>query len=122
MLTWIVYKAYGLHGHSFMQIVALQVIIGIAVEMLPLPGAAGITEACFIKFFEGIFAIELISPAILLNRGLSFYAVIIIGGLVTLFTHLLNIKKYGKDTDKEKQTQELEEATVAQIPKSDKDK
>ena len=47
---------------------------------------------------------------------------IIIGGLVTLFTHLLNIKKYGKDTDKEKQTQELEEATVAQIPKSDKDK
>ena len=87
MLTWIVYKAYGLHGHSFMQIVALQVIIGIAVEML-----------------------------------LSFYAVIIIGGLVTLFTHLLNIKKYGKDTDKEKQTQELEEATVAQIPKSDKDK
>ncbi len=122
MLTWIVYKAYGLHGSSFMQIVALQVMIGVAVEMLPLPGAAGITEACFIKFFEGVFAFELISPSILLNRGLSFYAVIIIGGLVTLCTHLLNIRKYGKDTDKDKQAQELAEAAVAEIPKSDKDK
>ncbi len=120
MLTWIVYKSYGLAGTSFMQIVALQVMIGVAVEMLPLPGAAGITEACFVKFFEGVFTIELISPSILLNRGLSFYAVIVIGGLVTLFTHLLNIKKYGKDTDKEKEKQELEQATVAEIPKSEK--
>ena len=103
-----------------MEIVALQVLIGIAVEMLPLPGAAGITEACFIKFFEGVFAIELISPAILLNRGLSFYAVIFIGGLVTLGTHLINIKRYGKDTDKEKQQAELEQAEVADIPRPDK--
>ena len=124
MLTWIVYKSYGLSGTSFMEIVALQVMIGVAVEMLPLPGAAGITEACFIKFFEGVFAIELISPSILLNRGLSFYAVILIGGLVTLGTHLLNIRKYGKDTDKEKQKQELEQASVdVQIPESaEKDK
>ncbi|MBQ2580192.1 MAG: hypothetical protein II574_01035, partial [Ruminococcus sp.] len=81
-------------------------------EMLPLPGAAGITEACFVKFFEGVFALELISPSILLNRGLSFYAVILVGGLVTLFTHILNVRKYGKDTDKEKQKQELEQAAV----------
>ena len=112
MLTWIVYKSYGLDGSSFMEIVALQVMIGVAVEMLPLPGAAGITEACFVKFFEGVFALELISPSILLNRGLSFYAVILVGGLVTLFTHILNVKKYGKDTDKEKQKQELEQAAV----------
>lgn len=119
MLTWIVYRSYGLSGASFMEIVALQVMIGVAVEMLPLPGAAGITEACFIAFFTGVFSDELISPAILLNRGISFYAVIIIGGLVTLGTHLLNIKRYGKDTDKKKQQKELEEATVAQIPSSD---
>ena len=112
MLTWIVYKSYGLDGSSFMEIVALQVMIGVAVEMLPLPGAAGITEACFVKFFEGVFALELISPSILLNRGLSFYAVILVGGLVTLFTHILNVRKYGKDTDKEKQKQELEQAAV----------
>lgn len=119
MLTWIVYKAYGMHGASCMQIVALQVMIGIAVEMLPLPGAAGITEACFIKFFEGVFVYELISPSILLNRGLSFYAVIVIGGLVTLGTHLLNIKRFGKDSD-EQQTQELEQVSVELPPELEK--
>ena len=48
----------------------------------------------------------------MLNRGLSFYAVILIGGLVTLCTHIRNVRKYGKDTDKEKQRQELEQAAV----------
>ena len=113
MLTWVVYKAYGLHGASFMEIVALQVLIGVAVEMLPLPGAAGITEMCFITFFTGIFSDELISPAILLNRGVSFYAVIIVGGLVTLGTHLINIKRYGKAEDSAQEATEAEEAEVA---------
>ncbi|WP_242836421.1 lysylphosphatidylglycerol synthase transmembrane domain-containing protein [Ruminococcus sp. FC2018] len=115
MLTWVIYKSYGLHGASFMQIVALQVLIGVAVEMLPLPGAAGITEACFIAFFTGVFADELLSPAILLNRGISFYAVIIVGGLVTLFTHLLNIKKYGKSTDKAEDAAQAEIAVPDQV-------
>jgi hypothetical protein len=56
-----------------------------------------------------VFADELLSPAILLNRGISFYGVIIVGGLVTLFTHLLNIKKYGRSTDK------AEDAVQAEI-------
>ena len=41
----IVYKSYGLSGTSFWNIIALQTMIGVAVEMLPLPGAAGVTEA-----------------------------------------------------------------------------
>ena len=46
-VTWIVYKSYGLSGTSFWNIIALQTMIGVAVEMLPLPGAAGVTEGCF---------------------------------------------------------------------------
>ena len=118
VLTWIVYKSFGLHGASFMQIVALQVMIGVSVEMLPLPGAAGITEGCFLAFFEGIFSDDLISPALLLNRGISFYAVIIVGAIVTLMTHLINVKKYGKVTDKDKEAAELEQAEVAELPES----
>ena len=40
-VTWIVYKSYGLSGTGFWNIIALQTMIGVAVEMLPLPGAAG---------------------------------------------------------------------------------
>ncbi len=54
-VTWIVYKSYGLSGTSFWNIIALQTMIGVAVEMLPLPGAAGVTEGCFTYMFMSIF-------------------------------------------------------------------
>ena len=87
-VTWVVYKSYGLTGVSFIDIVTMQVMIAIAVEMLPLPGAAGVTEASFLVVFEEIFGEALVKPALLLSRGLSFYAVLITGGLVTLVAHI----------------------------------
>ena len=87
-VTWIVYKSYGLSGTSFIDIVTMQVMIAIAVEMLPLPGAAGATEASFIVVFEQIFGDTLVKSALLLSRGLSFYAVLIAGGIVTFIAHI----------------------------------
>lgn len=87
-VTWVVYKAYGLTGVSFTDIVTMQVMIAIAVEMLPLPGSAGATEASFLVVFEKIFGEGLVKPALLLSRGLTFYAVLIAGGIVTLIAHI----------------------------------
>lgn len=88
-VTWIVYRSYGLSGIGFWDITTVQVMIAVAVEMLPLPGAAGITETCFVLGFTDIFGKELVKPALLISRGLSFYSVLIVGGLVTLAAHLL---------------------------------
>ena len=92
-VTWIVYKSYGLSGTSFLDIVAIQTIIGITVEMLPLPGAAGITEACFSMMFEWIFPVLLLKPALLLSRGLSFYVLLIMSAVVTLGAHIIVLRK-----------------------------
>ena len=86
-ITYIVYRAFGLSGEGFIPIIAVQTVIGIMVEMMPLPGAAGISEACFVVLFEGIFGSEL-NSAMLLSRGISFYALIIISGLITLACHI----------------------------------
>nr|WP_295151848.1 lysylphosphatidylglycerol synthase transmembrane domain-containing protein [uncultured Ruminococcus sp.] len=87
-VTWVVYKAYGLSGVSFIDIVTMQIMIAVAVEMLPLPGAAGATEASFILVYENIFGSELVKSALLLSRGLTFYAVLIVGGLITFIAHI----------------------------------
>ena len=97
-VTWIVYKSYGLSGTGFWNIIALQTMIGVAVEMLPLPGAAGVTEGCFTYMFMGIFTAELVKPAMLLSRGLSFYLLLIMSALVTFVAHFIvmrNDKKNG---------------------------
>lgn len=92
-VTWIVYKAYGLSGTSFIDILTLQIIIAVAVEMLPLPGAAGISEGCFLLTFTEIFGEGLIKPALLINRGITFYLILLIGAVVTLGAHIINIKR-----------------------------
>ncbi|MBR1433182.1 MAG: flippase-like domain-containing protein [Ruminococcus sp.] len=92
-VTWIVYKAYGLSGTRFIDILTLQIIIAVAVEMLPLPGAAGISEGCFLLTFTEIFGEELVKPALLINRGLTFYLILLIGAVVTFGAHIINIKR-----------------------------
>ena len=92
-VTWIVYKAYGLSSTSFIDILTLQIMIGVAVEMLPLPGAAGISEGCFLLAFTEIFGFELVKPALLISRGLTFYLILLLGAAVTFTVHVINIKK-----------------------------
>ncbi|MBQ8108447.1 MAG: flippase-like domain-containing protein [Ruminococcus sp.] len=91
-VTWLIYKAYGLSGVSFLDIITMQIMIGIAVEMLPLPGAAGITEVAFTTVFGRIFSSQLVKPAMLISRGLTFYCVLIVGGIVTLWAHIRVIR------------------------------
>ena len=91
-VTWVVYKSYGLSGTSFIGIITIQTMIAIAVEMLPLPGAAGITEACFLGMFGGIFGEELVRSGMLLSRGFTFYLILIAGAAVTLGAHIKAIK------------------------------
>ncbi len=92
-VTWVVYKSYGLSGTRFIDIIAIQAIIGITVEMLPLPGAAGITEGCFSLMYVGVFPNMYLKPALLLSRGLSFYALLLTGAAVTLAAHIIMIRK-----------------------------
>lgn len=87
-VTWTIYRSLGLYDSSFSDIIAIQSMIGISVEMLPLPGAAGITESCFVLVFKNIFTDDLVRSALLASRGLSFYLILIIGALVTLAAHI----------------------------------
>ena len=97
-VTWIVYKAYGLGGARFIDILTLQIMIAVAVEMLPLPGAAGISEGCFLLTFTEIFGMQLVKPALLISRGLTFYLILLLGAMVTFAAHIINIKREKRHT------------------------
>lgn len=107
-VTWIVYKAYHLSGTSLLNIIILQTMIGIACEMLPLPGAAGVTEGCFIVMFEAVFGSHL-RPAMLLSRGLSFYVLLFMSGAVTLAAHIIMLKKNNENIENEQPVSEAAE-------------
>lgn len=88
-VTYAVYKAFGLTGYSVVEIIILQLIISIAVDNLPLPGGMGASEGIFMIFFKEIFTPAYITAGLLLSRGLSYYLIIVIGGIITAFAQLL---------------------------------
>ena len=91
MVTYFVYKSFGLSGTSMYQIITLQTMIALSVDNLPLPGGMGASESIFVIFFDGIFrgnGMNYVLPGMVLSRSISFYSIIVIGGMITCITHL----------------------------------
>lgn len=92
-VPYLVYRAFGQDVYSYFDIFSLQTILTICVSTLPLPGAVGASEGTFMKMFFVIFGSELVLPATLLNRGISFYVYLIISGIVSAYAHYKAMKK-----------------------------
>ena len=86
LVPWTVYRAFGLTGHSALELTALQALMAVAVGLLPLPGAAGAAETAFLSGFAAFFG-DLVAPAVVLSRGISCYGMLLVTGLVCLIIH-----------------------------------
>ena len=94
-------KAFGIDGISIIKVIALQSIVYATVSGIPSPGAVGVSEGAFVSIFKTIFKAELINGAMLLNRGISFYLIVLICAIVVLY----NTFK-GKKEDREENLEE----------------
>ena len=81
-VPYFVYLALGLSGHGIIDVLAIQSWLMISVSSLPLPGAVGAAESCFMKLSYSLFG-DAIPAAMLLSRGISFYFYLIVGGIVS---------------------------------------
>lgn len=87
-ISYCIYRAFALNDYSFIQIISIQAFVYISISSIPLPGTVGISESAFITIYTAVFGSEIISGAMLLNRGVNFYLFIIIGLIVTAVTWL----------------------------------
>lgn len=87
-LTYVVYCGLGLNGSAMWDIILLQASIIIAVDMLPIPGAQGITEAMYAAVFKSIFPKAYLLLSMCVARGISFYLMMIVSFVVWGMVHL----------------------------------
>lgn len=87
-VPWAVYHAFGLQGYSWLQIAGLQALLTLAVSNLPLPGAVGPAEGGFVATFTTVFGAEMVTSAMLVSRGISFYAFLAVSFCVSMAVHL----------------------------------
>ena len=83
ILAWIVYRGFGLEGADALTVSLLQASVYVAVDMLPVPGAQGITELMYRNIFGTIFTGDYLMPSLYVTRGISFYFLLLVGMAVT---------------------------------------
>lgn len=88
-VPYMVYLALGQQGHTFLHIFVLQILIYMVSALLPLPGAMGISEFSFIQLFGGIYSGSSMTAAVLLSRGISFYFLLALSGIILLAVYLV---------------------------------
>ncbi len=94
LVPYFVYRAFHLDEYTLLQILSLQSLVSLAVSSIPLPGAVGASENAFMSTFKLFFASNLIIPAMLLCRGISFYAFLIISGIISIIVHFTLTKEH----------------------------
>lgn len=92
VLAWIIYRGFSLQGTGALTVMLLQASVYIAVDMLPLPGAQGITELMYRHIFAGIFTGGYLMPSLYVTRGISFYFVLLAGMAVVIGNLLLSCR------------------------------
>ena len=88
ILPYVVYRGFGLEGADALTILMIQMSIYLAVDMLPLPGAQGITELMYRRAFRDIFTIEYVVPSMCVTRGVSFYFLLFFSIFVCVVRHV----------------------------------
>ena len=92
MVPFFVYKAYGLNEYGIIRIMSLQALLYTTVSGIPSPGSVGVSEGGFLGIFRNIFSAEIISSAMILNRVLNFYLLVLTSSIIVIICALKDKK------------------------------
>lgn len=85
-ITYMVYRAFGNHGISFLQIIPTQAFLLLIMTFIPTPGSGLGAEGGFYLLFNSIFQNGTINMSILFWRIYTFYLPIIVGAFFLIPT------------------------------------
>ena len=95
-IVYFAYLAFGLRNESFVFIIAVQSVLAVSSESVPIPGSAGVAENVFTILYSGVFGPRLYIPAMIVTRALNFFALLVVSGAHSLVYSLFGRKENKK--------------------------
>ena len=92
-LTYFVYRGMGLSGTGAIPIMALQAVVYITVDMLPLPGSQGVTELVYAAIFGKIFIGGTLTISMCVTRSINYDLPLMISAFVAGYCSLKKKKE-----------------------------
>ncbi len=96
-IAYIVYRALGFSEYNYFDLLTIQISVQLAIEVMPLPGGAWLSENMIYSMFVMIFAEKYSDVGMLLTRTFSFYIPIIISGFIILMDAIIKKEKPKKN-------------------------
>lgn len=97
-IPYFIYRSMGVSIEAkAVDFFALQIILSMSVDSMPSPGAMGISEMLFRRFFNHIYSAEVISSAMVLTRGISHYFCMAFAAVVSLIGYIAIHKQKKKE-------------------------
>jgi len=91
-VPFIVFKAFNLDGYNFVDLSSLNTFMFLTVSFMPTPGTSFAAEGGFRLVYYPLFG-NLTAMAIAVWRIITYYLILLVGGLVVIIDQIWNIKK-----------------------------
>ena len=88
-IAYVVYRGLGLSGYSYLDLLAVQISVQLAIEMVPIPGGSYVSEKMFYYIFSIIFVGGFASLGMLITRAIIFYIPILVTGLIIFIYNIV---------------------------------
>ena len=92
-VPYFTYRAFGFNDVGILRVMSMQALLFTSVSALPLPGSIGISEIVFLLIFGTIYPTNVAKSAMILNRSITFYFMVIICALVVMINSMILKKK-----------------------------
>lgn len=86
-VPYFAFLALGINGADFFTFISMQAVLSLAVSAVPLPGSVGASEGSFMMLYQAFIAESRLLPMMALSRGISFYGLLLVSGIVVLWLH-----------------------------------
>lgn len=93
IISYFIYKSFGLNDKSIFLIVAFQACITLGSDFMPFPGGVVVAEGLLLEINKYIYGTTLATPAMILLRTISFYLVVLFSLIFYLIFHFKKRKK-----------------------------
>jgi uncharacterized membrane protein YbhN (UPF0104 family) len=79
--------------------IALQTLIAMSIDSLPLPGGMGASEGVFTMLYRSVYGVKTLVPATVLTRGISYYFALVLSSICVIFnqSRIVRLEKKEKN-------------------------
>jgi len=93
VISYIIYRSFGLSDLSVFEIMAFQVCITLGADFMPFPGGVMVSEGLILEANKLIYGSSLATSGMILLRSISFYGIVIFSLLCYLIFHFVKRSK-----------------------------